>query len=102
MPAADIVLTEDADAAAPIAHRSSRRPAGSGWPRQLIAAVLAARPVAGTSLALLLRSSASLPVPAALVAESATYSALQEGAEFRRLAVRPSGAATRARTAAGR
>jgi enoyl-CoA hydratase/carnithine racemase len=78
-PAADIVLTEDAAAGAPFVA-----PAGGIGPAiTRIAAMLDARPVAGTALALLLRSSASLPVPAALVAESATYSALQEGAEFR-------------------
>ena len=77
--AADIVLTEDAAAGAPFVAPA----AGIGPAIGKIAAVLAARPVAGAALALLLRSSASLPVPAALVAESATYSALQDGAEFR-------------------
>jgi enoyl-CoA hydratase/carnithine racemase len=77
--AADIVLTEDGAAGAPFVAPE----AGIGPAIEKIAAVLATRPVAGTALALLLRSSASLPVPAALVAESATYSALQEGAEFR-------------------
>jgi enoyl-CoA hydratase/carnithine racemase len=76
--AADIVLTEDGAAGAPFVAPQ----AGIGTAIDKIAAVLAARPVAGTSLALLLRSSASLAVPAALIAESATYSALQAGAEF--------------------
>ena len=40
--------------------------------------------MAGTALALLLRSGTGLSGPAALIAESATYSALQEGAEFHR------------------
>jgi len=77
--AADIILTEDAAAGAPFVAPAT----GIGPAIDNIAAVLAARPVAGTALALLLRSSAPLPVPAALVAESATYSALQAGAEFR-------------------
>jgi enoyl-CoA hydratase/carnithine racemase len=41
-------------------------------------------PVAGTTVALHLRSSAGLNVPAGLITESAAYSALQDGAEFRR------------------
>ncbi|HKE75110.1 MAG TPA: enoyl-CoA hydratase/isomerase family protein [Acidimicrobiales bacterium] len=40
-----------------------------------------ARPVAATALVLHLRASAALPIGAALVGESATYSALQGGAE---------------------
>jgi enoyl-CoA hydratase/carnithine racemase len=76
--AADIVLTEDGAAGAPFVAPE----AGIGAAIDKIAAMLALRPVAGTSLALLLRSSASLAVPAALIAESAAYSALQEGAEF--------------------
>src|ERR1700744_4005076 len=79
MPAADVILTEDRDAPAPFT-------APPGGPASAVARLeqrLAARPVAGTALALLVRSSAGLPVPAALIAESATYSALQEGAEFR-------------------
>lgn len=43
-----------------------------------------AEPGCRVFLALLLRASAGLDVPAGLVAESATYSALQEGVEFRR------------------
>jgi enoyl-CoA hydratase/carnithine racemase len=43
---------------------------------------VSAAPVAGATLALLLRGSAGLPGSAAVVAESAAYSALQAGAEF--------------------
>jgi len=82
---ADLILTEDKD---------MDKDAGAGTPfiapADGIAAalarlqmVVAEHPVAAASLALLLRSSAGLPVPAGLVAESAAYSALQEGAEFR-------------------
>ena len=78
--AADLILTEDAGAAAPFVA-----------PRDGIAAALTLLntavdecPVASASLALLLRSTADLPVSAGLVAESAAYSALQEGGEFRR------------------
>jgi enoyl-CoA hydratase/carnithine racemase len=44
--------------------------------------VAAANPVAATSLALLLRCAEGLDVPSGLVAESATYSALQANDEF--------------------
>ena len=77
--AADVILTDDALAAPFIAP--------SGGLTEAIAqleARLAENPVAGTALALLLRGSAGLTVPAGLVAESAVYSALQDGAEFRR------------------
>lgn len=50
---------------------------------QVVAAVEAS-PVAAVSLVLLLRASETLPVDAALVAESATYSTLQAGPEHRR------------------
>jgi hypothetical protein len=79
-PAADVILTEDGAAGAPFVGPSDGVIAAA----EKISASLEENPVAGTALALLLRSSAGLPVPAALVAESATYSALQEGAEFRR------------------
>lgn len=78
--AADVVLTEADNSQAPFV-----RPAGgiaSGL--AAIGAALECNPVAGTALALLLRASSTLDVPAGLVAESATYSALQEGVEFRR------------------
>jgi len=78
--AADVVLTEADDSQAPFV-----RPAGgvaSGV--AAISTALESSPVAGTALALLLRGTSALGVPAGLVAESATYSALQEGAEFRR------------------
>ena len=78
--AADIILTEDTFASAPFVAPEEGVAEAIGR----IAAVLAASPVAGAALALLLRSSTGLTVPAALIAESATYSALQEGAEFRR------------------
>jgi hypothetical protein len=75
--AADVVLTEDRVAAPPFVCPQDGVQAGV----DSIAAALAANPVAATSLALLLRSSSGLSVPARLVAASATYSALQEGAE---------------------
>jgi len=49
-------------------------------PAQVLDAV-AANPIASVALALHLRASAGLDVPAALVAESATYSLLQCGPE---------------------
>jgi enoyl-CoA hydratase/carnithine racemase len=95
--AADVVLTdaEGEDAAgAPFVRPTGGIAAGVA----AIGAALAANPVAGSALALLLRSSSGLDVPAGLVAESATYSALQDGAEFRRWraarSVRPPEAAT--------
>jgi enoyl-CoA hydratase/carnithine racemase len=79
-PAADVILTEERAVSSPFV-----RPAeGLGTAIKKIGANLDENPVAGTALALLLRSSAGRPVPAALIAESATYSALQDGAEFRR------------------
>ncbi len=44
---------------------------------------VAAHPIAATSLVVLLRSIASLPIEAGLAAESAVYSTLQAGAEYR-------------------
>jgi Enoyl-CoA hydratase/isomerase len=79
-PAADVILTEDAAAGAPFVGPGD----GVAAAIEQISATLDENPVAGAALALLLRSSAGLPGPAALIAESATYSALQEGAEFRR------------------
>jgi hypothetical protein len=73
----DVVLTDDARADAP----------GPYAPRSGLAAIEAAvrtNPVAAAALVLLLRSSGELTVPAGLIAESSTYSALQEGAEFHR------------------
>lgn len=78
--AADVVLAEDETAGIPF----TAPPGGVQAGLDALGAALAANPVAGTALALLLRSSASLAVPAGLVAESATYSALQAGAEFHR------------------
>jgi hypothetical protein len=78
--AADVILTEDAAAAAPFVGPAD----GVCAAIERISASLGENPVAGTALALLLRCSAALPAPAALVAESATYSALQDGSEFRR------------------
>src|ERR1700683_1209351 len=77
---ADIVLTEDKAAPAPFAAP----PGGIQAGLDAIPASLAASPVAATTLALLLRSSAGLGVMAGLIAESAAYSALQDGAEFHR------------------
>jgi hypothetical protein len=49
-----------------------------------ITTVIESNPVAATSLVVLLRGSAALPVDHALAAESAVYSMLQSGAEFAR------------------
>ncbi|TQS42729.1 enoyl-CoA hydratase/isomerase family protein [Cryptosporangium phraense] len=72
----DVLLTDDGSAARPyvtgdVAGRLSA-----------LTAVAERNPVAATSLALLLRGSEGPDVPAGLVAESATYSTLQSGAEF--------------------
>jgi enoyl-CoA hydratase/carnithine racemase len=78
--AADVILTEDDQAPGPF----TRPPGGVQAGLAALREALAANPVAGTALALLLRSSAGLSVPAGLVAESATYSTLQAGREFER------------------
>jgi enoyl-CoA hydratase/carnithine racemase len=78
--AADVILTQDENAATPFVAPTG----GLAGAIAQLEARLAANPVAGTSLALHLRSSASLSVSAGLIAESAAYSALQEGTEFRR------------------
>jgi enoyl-CoA hydratase/carnithine racemase len=78
--AADVILTEDASAGRPYTAPTS----GIASALAQLDATIGTRPVAAASLALLLRSSAGLPVPAGLIAESAAYSALQEGSEFRR------------------
>jgi Enoyl-CoA hydratase/isomerase len=77
---ADVVLTD-----APAAHRPYAVPPG-GVDAGLAALgrAVAAGPVAAATLAMALRGSARVPVPAGLVAESAAYSALQSGAEFAR------------------
>lgn len=74
----DVILTDDSRA--PASFVTS--PHGAAHAAGLIGAMLAEHPVAGTTLAMLLRTSAALPVPAAVVAESAAYSTLQAGAEF--------------------
>ena len=76
----DVLLTEDADADGPFTAPADGLQAGLD---ALVAAV-SANPVAAATLALLLRSTVGLSVPAALVAESAADSALQDGAEFQR------------------
>jgi enoyl-CoA hydratase/carnithine racemase len=78
--AADVILTEDDTAPSPFVAPA----AGLSATTEQLDARLVLNPVAGTALALQLRISAGLSVPAGLIAESATYSALQEGAEFRR------------------
>jgi enoyl-CoA hydratase/carnithine racemase len=78
--AADVVLTQDKTAGPPFTAPQGGVQAGL----DALGRALTANPVAATALALLLRGSACLTVPAALVAESATYSALQAGAEFHR------------------
>jgi len=76
---ADVILTEDDTAAAPFVAP----PRGLASAVRQVEARLAQHPVAGTTLALLLRTSARQPIPEAVVAESAAYSALQAGEEFR-------------------
>jgi enoyl-CoA hydratase/carnithine racemase len=78
--ACDVLLTEDAAAGRPL----TAPPGGLQWGLDALVDAVSANPVAATTLALLLRSSAGVSVPAALVAESAAYSALQDGAEFQR------------------
>lgn len=78
--AADIVLTENSGTAAPYVTPEKGLSAATA----AIKVAVTASPIAATSLALLLRTSAGMPVAAGLIAESATYSVLQEGAEFRR------------------
>lgn len=77
--AADVVLTEADDPRVPFV----RPPGGLTHGVSAISVALERKPVAGTTLALLLRGTGAMDVLGALVAESATYSALQEGAEFR-------------------
>ena len=78
--ACDLLLTEDADADRPFTAPPSGLQAGL----DAVVAALSANPVAATTLALLLRSTVAVSGAAALVAESASYSALQDGAEFQR------------------
>lgn len=78
--ACDVLLTENAAADRPF----TAPPGGLQAGLDALVAAISANPVAATTLALLLRSTAGLSVPAGLVAESAAYSALQDGAEFRR------------------
>jgi hypothetical protein len=68
----DVLLSEDPDAPRPYVHGN----------QAALEDTVKRNPIAATSLALLLRSAEGLDVPAGLVAESATYSALQAGAEF--------------------
>lgn len=76
--AGDVLLTEADDPPAPFVRPSDGLAAGVS----AISAALDRNPVAGTTLALMLRCAGALEVEAGLIAESATYSALQEGAEF--------------------
>jgi enoyl-CoA hydratase/carnithine racemase len=78
--AADVILAQDDTAGS----RFVAPPGGLAAAIARLDSRLAANPVAGTALALQLRISAGLDVPAGLVTESAAYSALQDGAEFRR------------------
>jgi enoyl-CoA hydratase/carnithine racemase len=76
--AGDVFLTEDVDAP----RWFTAPPAGLVTALAQLDASVSSHPVAATALALLLRGAASRSVPAALIAESTTYSALQAGAEF--------------------
>lgn len=75
---ADVVLTDKGDAPRPFAVSDE----GSGRGLERLSSIVQTHPVAAAALALLLRSSSGLSVPAGLVAESSTYSALQAGSEF--------------------
>jgi enoyl-CoA hydratase/carnithine racemase len=77
---ADVFLT--ADAAAP--DWFTAPPAGLPTAVAQLEESVSRHPVAAASLALLLRSAEGRSVAAGLIAESATYSALQAGAEFLR------------------
>jgi len=78
--AADVVITEADNPSPPFVRPADGVAAGVA----AIGAALECNPVAGTALALQLRGTSELDVSAGLVAESATYSALQAGAEFGR------------------
>lgn len=76
----DVLLTDSLEAPRPYVTPADGSAAG-------LAALRAranANPLAASALALLLRSAEGLDLPAGLVAESATYSTLQAGAEFAR------------------
>ena len=74
----DVLLTDDPAAPRPFVAPED----GAREGLRAIEGVADTNPIAATSLALLLRSAEGLDVPAGLVAESATYSALQANAEF--------------------
>jgi hypothetical protein len=74
----DVLLTDDPAAPRPFVAPGDGAAAGLA----VLAEVAGKNPVAATSLALLLRSAEGLDVPSGLIAESATYSALQANAEF--------------------
>ncbi|GAA0250090.1 enoyl-CoA hydratase/isomerase family protein [Cryptosporangium japonicum] len=76
----DVLLTDDPDAPRPYVTPVD----GSAGGLAALRTTAAANPLAAAALALLLRSAEGLDVPAGLVAESATYSTLQAGAEFTR------------------
>jgi hypothetical protein len=76
----DLVLTDDPAAPRPFVTPDD----GAEGGLVAVRAQADANPVAAAALAMLLRSSAGLPIAAGLVAESATYSTLQSGAEFDR------------------
>jgi enoyl-CoA hydratase/carnithine racemase len=77
--AADVILTEHPAAGAPFVAPPDGIPAALARLESRVGQC----PVASASAALLLRSGAGLSVSAGLVAESAAYSALQDGSEFR-------------------
>ena len=74
----DVLLTDDPDAPRPFVAPEDGAEGGLA----ALQGVAGTNPIAATSLALLLRSAEGLDVPAGLIAESATYSALQANAEF--------------------
>mgnify|MGYP001232508012 CR=1 FL=1 len=85
-PDADSVANADGTAGANDTHDAADAPnaAGTGDDLAAITATVAANPVAATALAVLLRTGEGVDPLAGLVAESATYSSLQAGAEFAR------------------
>jgi enoyl-CoA hydratase/isomerase-like protein len=76
----DVLLTDSPEAPRPYVAPAGGAAAGLA----ALTATAEANPLAASAFALLLRSAEGLDVPAGLVAESATYSTLQAGAEFAR------------------
>lgn len=78
------VVILEGDTASPPLSASVADVVASGSDLDAVIDTVTTNPVASTCLAMLLRSSEDRTVAEGLVAESATYSALQSGGEFRR------------------